>query len=30
MKSTLSILFVAALSLSSVPAHATKLDLSTM
>ena len=30
MKTTFSILFVAALSLSSVPAHATKLDLSTM
>ena len=30
MKTTLSLLFVAALSLSSVPAHATKLDLSTM
>src|ERR1700750_3269272 len=30
MKTTLSILFVAALSLSYVPAHATKLDLSTM
>lgn len=30
MKTTLSILFAAALSLSSVPAHATKLDLSTM
>ena len=30
MKTTLSLLFVAALSLSSVPANATKLDLSTM
>lgn len=30
MKTTLSILFAAALSLSSVPADATKLDLSTM
>lgn len=30
MKTTLSILFAAALSLSSVPAGATKLDLSTM
>ncbi|MDE5440680.1 hypothetical protein GWG65_04265 [Bradyrhizobium sp. CSA207] len=30
MKTTLSILFAAALSLSSVPANATKLDLSTM
>ena len=30
MKTTLSLLFAAALSLSSMPAHATKLDLSTM
>lgn len=30
MKTTLSMLFAAALSLSCVPAHATKLDLSTM
>ena len=30
MKTTLSLLFAAALSLSSVPAHATKLDLATM
>jgi acid stress chaperone HdeB len=30
MKTTLSLLFAAALSLSSMPAHATKLDLATM
>ncbi|WP_456742262.1 MULTISPECIES: HdeA/HdeB family chaperone [unclassified Bradyrhizobium] len=30
MKITLSLLFAAALSLSSMPAHATKLDLATM
>ena len=30
MKTTLSILFAAALSLSSMPAHAVKWDLSTM
>jgi acid stress chaperone HdeB len=30
MKTTFSLLFAAALSLSSMPAHATKLDLSTM
>ena len=30
MKTTLSLLFAAALSLSSMPAHAVKLDLSTM
>lgn len=30
MKTTFSLLFAAALSLSSMPAHATKLDLATM
>ena len=30
MKTTLSLLFAAALSLSSMPAHATKIDLATM
>jgi acid stress chaperone HdeB len=30
MKTTLSLLFAATLSLSSMPAHATKLDLATM
>ena len=30
MKTTFSLLFAAALSLSSMPAHATKLDLPTM